>query len=211
MNLLNNIQSTRNEVNNIIYINKKIGNYFKEPIKLGFSGHIGALLISFILWLVAFLLVVLILIYPLEMIFGEDLAQLIFNGLGLLLLLGTIIGYVFLYSTTNKKIVESNIKADKNEEVVKLRQDRDKLLLSLSSNSNIPKDYWTIDALNTFEKYIINKRAEDLKECINLYEQESRHDEQMREINAMQQLQEATYRKASEATTLGYMNLLFRR
>ncbi|UAL47151.1 hypothetical protein K7887_20240 [Sutcliffiella horikoshii] len=211
MNLLNNIQSTRNEVNNIININKKIGNYFKEPIKIGFSGHIGALLISFILWLVAFLLVVLILIYPLEMIFGEDLAQLIFNGLGLLLLLGTIIGYVYLYSATNKKIVESNIKADGNEEVVKLRQDRDKLLLSLSSNSIIPKDYWTIDALNTFEKYIINKRAEDLKECINLYEQESRHDEQMREISAMQQLQEATYRRASEATILSYMNLLFRR
>ncbi|WP_265738499.1 hypothetical protein [Pseudalkalibacillus salsuginis] len=44
-----------------------------------------------------------------------------------------------------------------------------------------------------------------------MYEQEARHEEQINELRVMQILQEATYQKANEATTLGWINLFVRR
>ena len=61
------------------------------------------------------------------------------------------------------------------------------------------------------ESYLVNKRADTLKEALNLFEEEKRHDEQMREINIVQQMQEITYKKADEAATLGWVNLIFKK
>ncbi|WP_018921971.1 hypothetical protein [Salsuginibacillus kocurii] len=74
----------------------------------------------------------------------------------------------------------------------------------------IPNSYINIYALTRIETYLVDKRADTLKEALNLFEQEKRHDKYMREINLVQQMQEITYNKASEATSIGWINLFKR-
>lgn len=66
----------------------------------------------------------------------------------------------------------------------------------------VPGPYLSKHALLKLESYLVNKRADTLKEALNLYEQEKRHDKQMREINTMQQLQGKTYREAQKTNRL---------
>lgn len=77
-------------------------------------------------------------------------------------------------------------------------------------NLYISKTYINYYALTKLESYLINKRADSLKEALNLFEQEKRHDQQMKEINIVQQMQEINLRKSNEAATLGWINLLRR-
>ncbi|MDG5789311.1 hypothetical protein QA612_17765 [Evansella sp. AB-P1] len=74
----------------------------------------------------------------------------------------------------------------------------------------IPDNYINQYALSKLESYLVNKRADTLKEALNLFEQEKRHDEQMNELSIIHQIQESTNRKASEAVTLGWINLFKR-
>ncbi|RDW16691.1 hypothetical protein [Oceanobacillus chungangensis] len=84
-------------------------------------------------------------------------------------------------------------------------------LLQLIHHSNIPQKYVSIGALQTFEQYVVNGRADNLKEAINLYEQELRHQEHMNELRQLKQIEIATYQKADEAATVGWINLFTRR
>jgi hypothetical protein len=84
------------------------------------------------------------------------------------------------------------------------------VLETQSSRTSIPDDYMHLSFLKAVDKYIENKRIESLKEAINLYEVEQRHNEQIQEIYTLQQLQQKTYKETQQATTLGWMNL-FRR
>lgn len=124
--------------------------------------------------------------------------------LGVLLFLAAIY-FLFIWPTVHvKKKVKNNIERI-NEIKFLLKELSEKI-----DPIHIPKGYINIYALTKLESYILNKRADNLKEALNLFEQEKRHDQQMQEINTVQQLQEMTYKKANEATTLGWMNLFSR-
>lgn len=59
----------------------------------------------------------------------------------------------------------------------------------------IPDEYIEEYALKKLELYLINKRADTLKEALNIFEQEKRDNQRIEEIKKLQQLQEKTYEK----------------
>lgn len=123
-------------------------------------------------------------------------------------LVSMVIFYGSLYFLFIWPTIHVNGKVKRNKERI---NEIKKLLGELSKNVNpvhLPKTYINEYALSKLESYLLNKRADTLKEALNLFEQEKRHDQQMQEINAVQQLQEMTYKKANEATTLGWINLI---
>ncbi|UOQ50352.1 hypothetical protein MUN88_09980 [Gracilibacillus caseinilyticus] len=124
--------------------------------------------------------------------------------LSIFVLLGSV---YFIFFWPNRK-VKSNIAQNKSriEEI-------DTKILSLSQKirpNYIPEKYIHLHALNSLESYFSNKRAASLKEALNLYEEEIRHMQHLKEMNMLQEMQNATYKKAQEATTIGWINM-FRR
>jgi len=71
----------------------------------------------------------------------------------------------------------------------------------------IPDNYLNMYALNKLESYFVNKRADTLKEALNLFEEEKRFDEQMKEINTIKQLQQKTLQEARETKVASWLNL----
>lgn len=97
--------------------------------------------------------------------------------------------FVWLAIYVNKKITKNKDKineikrrlADLNEEVTPVY---------------IPRTYINDYALSKLKSYFSNRRADTLKEALNLFEDEMRHNQQMREINTVRELQEVTFKKA---------------
>ncbi|OUQ86654.1 hypothetical protein B5G50_19490 [Brevibacillus brevis] len=63
----------------------------------------------------------------------------------------------------------------------------------LQTNSVIPEAYWSSAALIVLEQYLINKRADNLKECLNLYEIEQRHHQTIAQLDEIRNLQISIY------------------
>ncbi|SES91118.1 hypothetical protein SAMN05216389_103149 [Oceanobacillus limi] len=74
----------------------------------------------------------------------------------------------------------------------------------------IPLVYINRSALLKLEEYFVNKRADTLKEALNLFEQEKQLSAQMNQLNEIKQIQEQTYQRTNEAVVLGWANM-FRR
>ena len=127
-----------------------------------------------------------------------------------------IVGFLYLivfgygYNQINNKALNKKLIINK-ERIQQIIHEREKILPYLEKNSLVPQSYRNVHALSNFESYLITGRAETLKEAMNLYEQELRHEQQINEIRIMQQLQEATYKKADEAATIGWINLFTKR
>ncbi|SER24532.1 hypothetical protein SAMN04487944_10246 [Gracilibacillus ureilyticus] len=119
-----------------------------------------------------------------------------------------IMGYTKYGRYKEKKAQE---KLEKQTTVLQRLEAEKEQLLQLLDYSIVPEKYWTVHAIQMFEEYIQNSRADSLKEAINLYEQELRHEEHMQEMRHLKQLQAATYQKAQEASTLGWINFFTRR
>lgn len=117
-------------------------------------------------------------------------------------------GLIYLLFIAPKLSVKKRVKKNKTR-----INELQRLMNEIEEDINpihIPKTYINYYALTKLESYLINKRADSLKEALNLFEQEKRHDQQMKEINIVQQMQEINLRKSNEAATLGWINLLRR-
>jgi hypothetical protein len=208
--LLLNINETREAVKKVQGIHNQLTSLFKKPMNFGCIGHVIAFTVYVPLMSILVGFVLEIFLIPIKWITTENTFDVITTVWAYSILIGIAISYPYAFNLINKKRSKKNEELFNNELVQKLEKEKLYLLQRINDYTVIPEDYRYVNALNIFEKYLVNQRADNLKECINLFEQEKRHEEEIQELKIMQQMQEATYRKANEATTLGWINL-FRR
>lgn len=55
----------------------------------------------------------------------------------------------------------------------------------VQEHSIVPQNYWYFYAIGKFESYLMDMREDSLKECINLFEEEQRHLQQLQHLNAI--------------------------
>lgn len=186
--LLGEIRYYQDIVNESINLHRENEYYYSKPTLFKGFGIGRRIVLFLIVW---FLLGMM----------GRDIYPL----LGLVIFFGSIY-FLFLWPTVHVKK-----KIRKNKDRINNIQLRLTELDRMVNPVHIPKAYINNYALSKLESYFVNKRADTLKEALNLFEEEKRHDQQMIEINIVQQLQEMTYKKADEAATLGWYNFLFKR
>ncbi|MCM3663467.1 hypothetical protein M3204_03575 [Mesobacillus subterraneus] len=120
---------------------------------------------------------------------------------------------IYLYITLEEKINLYQIKkktikhADRIKEII----EEEKSLMEFLESLNLPLDYCYPSAVGQFESYLLNQRADSLKECINLYEQEKQHQNQINELRTIQQIQELTLEEARTAKNIAIFSLFARR
>ncbi|MGG0939236.1 hypothetical protein ABHN11_24795 [Brevibacillus centrosporus] len=93
--------------------------------------------------------------------------------------------FVYYY---NKRKLKQKLKNNASR-MLEISEITKRLIAELEVESIIPQDYWNTHALIHFQKYLTNKRAENFKECANLYELERQHSDKMREIKEIQKQQ----------------------
>lgn len=128
---------------------------------------------------------------------------------GLIAIFATIYLYIILEEKINLyQIKKKTIKhADRIKEII----EEEKSLMNFLESMNLPLDYCYPNAIGHFESYLLNQRADSLKECINLYEQEIQHQNQIKELRTIQQIQELTLEEARTAKNIAIFNLFARR
>lgn len=115
--------------------------------------------------------------------------------------------YVSIYLEVSLEQFQIKKKIEKNAERIKdLKKEEHEITLFLK-DLHLPPSYCFPSALNAFESYLINFRADDIKECINLYEQEKAHNQQMYELRTIQQIQETIYSEARSAKNIAIFSL----
>lgn len=192
--LIENLSTTNILIERLMKLDNEYGSYFKKPLNFAWWGHILAFLI--------FNQVVNSILLNLPIYFLNYLSQFMFPI--------NIVIYIILYTQFNKKAIQKRVSTNKNR-INEISDQHQEIITLLNRDSIVPPDYRNAYAVSKFITYLKNGRAENLKEAMNLYEQEIRHDEQVRQIRIMQEIQEATYKKADEAATLGWINLFTRR
>jgi hypothetical protein len=99
-----------------------------------------------------------------------------------LCLISIVVGYFY-----NIKVSEQR-KSYYSLEDEQIRQKKEELIESV-----IPNEYQDTQSLNKIESYLINQRADNLKECLNLLEDERKHNEQIRNLQEIQRQNEEIY------------------
>ncbi|MCR8633672.1 hypothetical protein [Paenibacillus radicis (ex Xue et al. 2023)] len=175
--LLNNIDKTLQYVNKISEYDVKLTWIFKKPLRLGFMVH---LLVLSILLFVSFYL---------HFRIAKD-QSMVFVLYSICFLMAS---YMFLTFVINKVLVLSK-KSDNAKflkEYPKLRSDA---YNSLQNESVIPPTYWAADYLLLIKQYLSDKRADNLKEALNILESELRHNQQMMQLSVIKdQIKELMY------------------
>lgn len=209
--LLLNIDETRNLIKKLQNIHRSLTSLYKKPIKLGCLGHLVFFIVYWIAVSFSLAYILGVVFYPIKLVFPQNMVDSFGTAIAILILVIVAFSYPYLFNLINKKRLKVNAEIAKSADTIRLELEKQTIIDYIKTHSVIPDDYCYLHALNTFEKYLINNRADSLKECINLFEQEKRHDEQLQEIRVIQQIQEATYQKANEAATIGWINLFTRR
>lgn len=126
--------------------------------------------------------------------------------------IGMVILTFIIYPIILVSINETQVKHKLHIHSLRIKQiiQQERSLVNHIGKSIIPMAYCYPRAINTFENYIINKRADTIKECLNLYEQERRNNKSMNELRNLRALQEETYQEASDAKYVSILNFLFK-
>ena len=191
--LLEEIRHYQSIVNQSINLQQEHESYYSQPAFFISLGLWARIVIFIIIWIITV----------------NTLSSAEYSTMNTFLLMVIFCGYIYFLFIWPTVYVKKKVKRNK-ERINEIKSS----LGELNKNVNpvhLPKVYINKYALSKLETYLINKRADTLKEALNLFEQERRHDQQMQEINAVQQLQEMTYKKANEATTLGWINLIYKK
>jgi hypothetical protein len=200
---LMNIRLTKEKIKRLKNNYEEYSFIHKKPLNFNWLQH---LIVWFIMLIVVSYVIDLITL-PLTYIWGKgEISNFVF---GIYVIVYTI-AYINTYVKINRNKMNKKLTQFAGR-VENIPFENEQLLLELENESYIPLDYRNIYTLDKLEKYFINGRADDFKEAINLFEEEKRYDEQMNEIKVMQELQLATYKKADEANTLGWIQLFTRR
>lgn len=209
--LLLNIDETRNMIKKLQNTHSSLTAQYKKPIKLGcLANLVGFVIYWFIItFSLAYLLGVVL--YPINVMLSDNMADKFGTVIVVLIMIIVAISYPYLLNFINKKRMKENAAIAKSDTAKRLELEKQTIIQYIETHSVVPADYRYYNALNCFEKYLINHRADNLKECINLFEQEIRHEEQINEIRLLQEMQEATYQKVDEVVRISWINILTRR
>ena len=101
-----------------------------------------------------------------------------------LCLLSPILGYLYNEKVTYQR--DSLISSKKNEFDVQFQQINKALTKSV-----IPPKYQDLWSINKIKGYLVNQRADNLKECLNLLEDEIKHNQQIENLQEIQNQNEA--------------------
>ncbi len=86
---------------------------------------------------------------------------------------GTLVGYPLLIFLFNL-YVRAAKRWLYRDELEKMKINRNLLVDKLQKTSTIPSDYWSTSNLLRMKRYLTNKRADNLKDALNLLENELR-------------------------------------
>ena len=170
--LYENLEFTETVVEQLEEIDERFHKIRRKPIQLGIGVHVT---MSAILFCVAPLIVIYNQFFALDGGFPYVTLtnMMYFSG-------GTVVAYNLMVAGTNLYVVFSK-KWLHRDEVGKLDLRRTGLTEKLRKATVVPAEYWSSRSLRLMQKYIINGRADTLKEALNLLEEELRH-EQLSEL-----------------------------
>lgn len=166
--LIKNIDLTLNLIHQMTELDNKVHKVLRKPIRIGCGGNISLITILYLLSVFLF--------YQSWTVDSSNLFKIPAVIYILLLLL------IFI-------INRAALSIKKTDNAIFLKQyptKRKNLFLRLEAESVIPKSYWVPDYLNWMKTAISNKRADTLKEAINLLENELKHTQTLKQIAAVQ-------------------------
>ena len=205
--LLDVISVTKEDIKKLENIRKEYRQYHKPfvditnlPIRLKII--IGLILFYFIS----------LFIYPIvaaSVVISESLAQILLFILPFSAIFVTFFLYAYLVNKTNLYQINRNIKRNSNriDEII----EEELKIMDFLKGMNLPLNYCYTRAIEQFENYLLNYRADTLKECINLFESEEKHQAQIHELRTIQQIQDLVYKEARAAKNIALLNLFTRR
>jgi len=94
---------------------------------------------------------------------------------------GVFVFYIVAVGQIEKVFVKKRIEA-KKDIYLSYPREREKLIDMLRMASSVPEAYWHVQALQIMRLYVINGRADTIKEAINLLEHEIRVDQQLQSL-----------------------------
>ncbi|NGQ94939.1 hypothetical protein G3578_07040 [Brevibacillus sp. SYP-B805] len=167
--LIKNIEWSEAKVRKLVELENVEYKVNKKPINLGCFGHY----VLFTIFLMG--------ICELSLIFPEITKFVYENEYALIIF---IFAYMIIIFLLNRYFIfiKKTLKMDKLKSIP---AEREKLIVELTLHSVIPLDYWHPDMLDRLKMYLVNKRADNLKEALNLLEEEIRHNETMRQLKAI--------------------------
>lgn len=161
------------------------------------------------------IIIKLILGYLLFTIVSIPVALLSFGNMVIFVILGIISIFItiYLYITLEEKInlFQINKKTSKHLNRIQSIVNEEAEIMKYLEEQDMPLAYCYPNAIKNFETYLKNQRADNLKECINLLEQDIQHQQNINELRTIQQIQEMTYQEAKSSKNIALLNLLTRR
>jgi hypothetical protein len=172
--LIANVDWTIQRVREVFSLDQKMIRLNEKPIKVGCFG-IGLLSIGTIF-----------LGYYLVDNFSFD------EKTGILLTFAPMLAISVLIFLLNRFLIQ--LKKSIHEKAIKeYPTHRKKLMKALQSESIIPAAYWNTVYLELIKTYFVNKRADSVKEALNLLELDIKHNEQMQQLQSIQDSMPTTF------------------
>ncbi len=170
--LIKNIELSESLIQEMLRLDTKVDRIMKKPIRLGCFGHFVML---------AILTVATMMLIPVLM---EGLSAEFETVAGISLIM-VCFSYMVIVLVINRTALAMK-KSDHAKFLKEYPMKRKLLFLKLTAESVIPAAYWSMDCLYAMKAYLNNKRADNLKEAINILEEEMRHNARMSQLAAIQ-------------------------
>ncbi|MGT8956979.1 hypothetical protein [Bacillus cereus] len=104
--------------------------------------------------------------------------------------------------------IQINKRVEKNNHTLTNLILAEKQLVEQLDILKIPVDYRYPYAISRFESYLSNYRADNYKDCVNIFEQERHNERKIDELRTIQELQRVTNHKIDKGNTIGLINLI---
>jgi hypothetical protein len=119
-----------------------------------------------------------------------DIIHFIKNGEQFALIIGTGLILYIVFVMSVKGVVLIYKKDKHHKKIVEIQKNRKIYVETLKNDSPVPMKYWNPHYLQMMEGYVSNKRADSLKESLNLLEEELRHNEKISQLKVIQEQNE---------------------
>lgn len=174
--LLANLKWSLEVSRKIVDLDNKLYKIYKKPIKLGFLGH-------FYLFMFYGMITAGAMFY---LDFNNGVFDYFTEDQSADIRMGVFLAYPFLIFFINRYIMMCK-RFINNPDIKMMQKQRPKLVSELAKTTVVPKDYWNIQYFSLLIKYIENKRADNLKEALNLLAEDIRHEETLSQLGAIQE------------------------
>lgn len=197
------LMKNKGTILNLYNIRQEYWNYHKPEVDLREINPFVKLILGFILYM--FLYNIYSDIYP-SLPFKSPNISVI--GL-VMVIISTFLIYRFVEAGLTRWQVKKQL--EKFSARITTIIEEEKQLEQVLSGCIIPERYRNPYAIGKFEDYMRNARADTLKECVNLLENERQHNEYMNQLRSIEDMQEDIHREASDAKYLSLYTIFTKR